>query len=523
MDDNKIRKILRKCLLIKSRQNKNLKLFYLFKWNKNILDSKLYFINKSRNLKLNLNKINIYDKLYNEFKFRDSYISAMKIYNQLKEDSIYSFKPNINNNYYINTDNRSLNKSISYCSFKVSNSTKNIKKTDKNIINHYNYKNNHSNYSTYSTNNNIFINKKNKSNTKNNNKYFIDFVNNNLITNNNTKENLMKMLYSNYKNKNIFRKKSKPKIIKNKSISNYNEDSFNVYNNNFIDLNEKSSIKSNNNSFNKINYLNKEKNGFLSNRFKNKNQGDNNISIGTFIDPYSYIHNKNNNNKNNNNNMYLTNKNYQKNSKLIKKIKKGKKDKHSQNSINSNNDNNNSSYNINNTASLTNPNLFNSNNTNINNNNNNNVNLHNTSSTFNNTNANIKNNLLIYEKGELNNNNSLNISKNKKIINKSQTLQIDTLTSNDDDIYSKKHSFNNSIHNKYNNNNSNNNNKKLILTKNSLYLNANYPQISNVTLQSKSDEKMFMEAKNILSSDHSLQRYLEGYYKYKDKKNNNKN
>ena len=34
---------------------------------------------------------------------------------------------------------------------------------------------------------------------------------------------------------------------------------------------------------------------------------------------------------------------------------------------------------------------------------------------------------------------------------------------------------------------------------------------------------MFMEAKNILSSDHSLQRYLEGYYKYKDKKNNNKN
>jgi len=522
MDDNNIKKILRKCLLIKSRQNKSLKLFYLFKWNKNILDSKLYFINKSRNLKLNLNKINIYDKLYNQFKFRDTYISAMKIYNQLKEDSIYSFKPNINNNYYINTDNRSLNKSISYCSFKVSNSTKNIKKTDKNIINQYNYKNNHSNYST---NNNIYINKKNKSNTKNNNKYFIDFVNNNLITNNNTKENLMKMLYSNYKNKNIFRKKSKPKIIKNKSISNYNEDSFNVYNNNFIDLNEKSSIKSNNNSFNKMNNLNKEKSGFLSNRFKNKSQ-NNNISISTSIDPYRYIHNKNiiNNNdnlNNNNNNLFLSNKNYQKNSKLIKKIKKDKKNKHSQNSINSNNDNNNSSFNINNTASLTNPNLFNSNNTNINNNNNNNVNQHNTSSTFNNTNANIKNNLLIYEKGELNNNNSLNNSKNKKIINKSQTLQIDTLTSNDDELYSKKHSFNNSIHNKYNNNYIQNN-KKLILTKNSLYLNANYPQISNINLQSKTDEKMFMEAKNILSSDHSLQRYLEGYYKYKDKKYNNK-
>jgi hypothetical protein len=85
-----LKKVVKKLLLFYSRRLKMKKLYYFQNWRNNIL-----YVKKKKILKTPI-KTSL--RLYNHYKFKESYLEALKLLHQIKEGDNYTFQPKINNN-----------------------------------------------------------------------------------------------------------------------------------------------------------------------------------------------------------------------------------------------------------------------------------------------------------------------------------------------------------------------------------------------------------------------------------------
>ena len=104
----KLKKVVKKLLLFYSRRLKMKKLYYFQNWRNNIL-----FVKEKKILKTPI-KTSL--RLYNHYKFKESYLEALKLLHQIKEGDNYTFQPKINNNNIymtFKTERGIINKKIS--------------------------------------------------------------------------------------------------------------------------------------------------------------------------------------------------------------------------------------------------------------------------------------------------------------------------------------------------------------------------------------------------------------------------
>ena len=112
-DNIKVTKIIRKLLFFYSRNMKIKKLYYFQKWRNNILlINNIKYYKEKTILKT---PIQTSLRLYNHFKFKESYLEALKLLYQIREGDNYTFHPKINNNNIymtFKTENRIINNKI---------------------------------------------------------------------------------------------------------------------------------------------------------------------------------------------------------------------------------------------------------------------------------------------------------------------------------------------------------------------------------------------------------------------------
>ena len=345
---------MKKMLYIYSKNLKRKKLYYFMKFYK-IIEILKIKDNKS-NLFFN-NGRRTYNKLYNDYQFRNEKKENMEINQLYNESELYPFSPLINHSGYMTFRPYNYTPNISrYNSFKKNN---HINQKSANFIEQYPKERN------ILTENNLF-NKKNYSNYNdylNNNEDFQNYPNDYFENDNIDKYSNLKKNYFNNTDYRFYSPIHKPK--KKKNITNRNEDinsQISEYLNNFqnskkrinlLHQNNINNLMKNNNDLysqkrnksynnivpgNKYNITGKVKSPFISN---NEKSYDINYKRNREID--NYFNKSSNNNKNNNNLIFKKdNFNYKNNKYPFKK-------EYGQNNNNNNNKlyNESKDYNIN--------------------------------------------------------------------------------------------------------------------------------------------------------------------------------
>ena len=268
MNDNiKISKLLKRIISIYSKNIKKIKLDSLNKWRKNILIISKLIINKKHKLNHSnsfcAKSSNGFNRLYEDYKYKESYLEALKLLYQIKEGENCSFHPKTNKGIFANYNNNISNL--------LNNKVNKLNRQKKNFL--------QDNYTKISNllkcnrNNKMFIN------------ISINSSNSSYCQNYNIKQN----------DKKIFSRSSSFYINLSKSLhSPTNKNKMNYYYNNFSDLNPKYSFNQNNqmknyeNSNIKLNKCVKNKINH-NNSCKNINHND-----------YNFIIENCNNNKNKN-------------------------------------------------------------------------------------------------------------------------------------------------------------------------------------------------------------------------------
>ena len=258
MNDNiKISKLLKRIISIYSKKIKKIKFDTLNKWRKIILITSKIKINKKHKLNHSnsfcAKSSNGFNRLYEDYKYKESYLEALKLLYQIKEGENCSFHPKTNKGFFANYNNN--------VSFLLNNKVTKLNRHKKNFLQD-NYTK-ISNVLKYNRNNKISINKSINSSNSN----------------------------SNYQNN----RKQNDKRIFSRSTSFYNnlskslcsptyQNKIDYYYNNFSDLNPKYSFNQNNQMKNyenpnvKINKRIKNKLNH-NNSCKNINHNDYNIII----------------------------------------------------------------------------------------------------------------------------------------------------------------------------------------------------------------------------------------------------
>ena len=345
---------MKKMLYIYSKNLKRKKLYYFMKFYK-IIEILKIKDNKS-NLFFN-NGRRTYNKLYNDYQFRNEKKENMEINQLYNESELYPFSPLINHSGYMTFRPYNYTPNISrYNSFKKNN---HINQKSANFIEQYPKERN------ILTENNLF-NKKNYSNYNdylNNNEDFQNYPNDYFENDNIDKYSNLKKNYFNNTDYRFYSPIHKPK--KKKNITNRNEDinsQISEYLNNFQNSKKRTNLlhqnninnlmKNNNDLYsqkrnksynnivpgNKYNITGKVKSPFISN---NEKSYDINYKRNREID--NYFNKSSNNNKNNNNLIFKKdNFNYKNNKYPFKK-------EYGQNNNNNNNKlyNESKDYNIN--------------------------------------------------------------------------------------------------------------------------------------------------------------------------------
>ena len=147
-DDKKIKIQFRKLLSTYSRFSRNKLLDYFYKWKfitcvkkknkKNLLK------NKSLNQLFFINPNDAFNRLYEDAKYKQSYLSALKLLYQLKEHEDCPFQPKINKgNFYFYNDNSFLlnNKITQFNRVKRNCLTNTLEKSNSSININYDYNN----------------------------------------------------------------------------------------------------------------------------------------------------------------------------------------------------------------------------------------------------------------------------------------------------------------------------------------------------------------------------------------------
>ena len=270
-DNIQIYQLLKNILRNYSRNLKKIKYNYLYKWRINIC---LKFIKKRNYPKLNhsnsfyVKKSNGFNRLYEDYKYKESHLDSLKVLYQIKEGKNYPFHPKINKGCFSSYNNES---------FLLNNKVNKFNRRKRNFL--------QDNYSKSSSVLNCYKNEYNR--------MTYDFLKNKSINSSNS--NLNFPLKSNDKSSINSKSSSSYINLSNSLYSPKNSKKKNYYMNNFSDLNPKISFIKN--YPNKNQFPVKIHKGLLEKRINN-NINNNIIHLI-----------KNNNTKLNNNNTLMTNNN----------------------------------------------------------------------------------------------------------------------------------------------------------------------------------------------------------------------
>ena len=267
MNDNiKISKLLKRIISIYSKKIKKIKFDTLNKWRKIILITSKIKINKKHKLNHSnsfcAKSSNGFNRLYEDYKYKESYLEALKLLYQIKESENYSFHPKTNKGFFANYNNNILSL--------INNKVNKLNRQKRNFLQD-NYTK-ISNVLKYNRNNKISINKSINSSSSSNYQNYI-------------KQN----------DKRIFsRSSSFYDNLSNSLLSTSNKNKIDYYYNNFSDLNPKYSFNQNNQMKNYENQNIKINKGIKNklnhnNSCKNINHNDYNLLIE------NCTHNKNKN------------------------------------------------------------------------------------------------------------------------------------------------------------------------------------------------------------------------------------
>ncbi len=324
MNDNiQISKLLRKIIRIYSRNIKAIKYKYLNKW-RTILMKK----------KQNINDIyfaNSFNRLYEDYKYKESYLQALKLLYQIKESENYTFHPNTNKSFFSNYNNESflLNNKINKYNRQKRNFFQNEYSKNSSLLylnkcDSENYQNNNlkqSEKSLFNSKSSSFYNKLSKSlNSPSNNEKIDYYYNNNfsdlksklsfnqtkksqtaipiknqkILFNNNIQKNNLNNTISKINPRNVFRfnsfQNSNDLKIRNKEFNNlFLTKSFSKNNKTHSNRNYNNSfIKYEISNYNKLNlsksiesYISKQKSRYKILNKKNKNNSKNISNLST--------------------------------------------------------------------------------------------------------------------------------------------------------------------------------------------------------------------------------------------------
>jgi len=487
-----VKKLLKKLLIFYTRNIKIKKLDYFQKWRKNILYLQRPKLKQTKSYHLPSKK---YLRLYEDYKFKETYLEALKILYQIREGDNCPFHPVINNNKC-------------YMTFKTENSIINnrIKKLNNKRKNTNSFHRLSQSYSLLEKN--LLLKEKEQREKEEEENYIKSYRMNSNISN---------------FNKNINKSKKKSKLIKELNNNSKSNESNNLISTGFnsqrntkkpnslyiqtntkpsSDISSKISISQSKIKEEKSRNYNKGKNNFFTPTQSTINTGNSKNLFNQFL---SGQKNSNSLNipidKSNISEVFDNKTNKSINLPVLSYlIDKKNNDK--------NNNNNNNNNNISNNKSGP---YF------INDNSNNNILDSNDFSTMRINSKEFKKN---FNHNHNNNNNNDNSTKMKSLISK---------VSNDSPS-----NYNNQIHNRIfsypqnlkmnlqdSENDKNEKNKFSIVSKN-LFLKADHSRSSFISLQSVTDEKLLKEANSYLTSDHSLENFQKSFKNFKKKKNEKK-